>query len=175
VKLPLLFAVTDEGVIYALAYCQSERSWTLHQFTGLGVQEQSSADGRIMPIANRAHMLSLLGAAPTLAGAMAGSNAQMIVLEDAQPHDYSKLIRRMKNQQCPGVLEETRCIAKAVAELPEYEQRMMRSRFGLAPDDPRQHLLTHLAEHEGIARDELVQMEQRVNARVRELLQNQNR
>lgn len=170
-KLPLLFAVVDDGVIYRLAYCQSEHSWTICEFTGSEVRTQTSADGRILPIENRAHMLSILGAAPSLAGAMTGIDRRMIVVEDVVAHDFSKLLHRMREQSRHGALDEIRCRAKAVNELPESEKHWMRLRFGLAQDDPRQHMLTHLAEREGLSRDWLKQIELRVDARVRELLE----
>jgi hypothetical protein len=40
VKLPLLFAVVDDGVILALLFAQSERSWTIYEFARSGVQPQ---------------------------------------------------------------------------------------------------------------------------------------
>lgn len=169
-KLPVLFAVVDEGVILKLAYCQSERSWTIYEFAGSGVRTQSSADGRLLPLENRAHMMSILGAAPSLTGAMAGSDKRLIVLEDVGAHDLSKLLHRMRLQSRHGAIDEIRCTAKAVEELPESEKHWMKLHFGLAQDDPRQHSLTHLSEREGLSRDWLAQIELRVHARARELL-----
>jgi len=171
VKLPVLFAVVDEGVILKLAYCQSERSWAIYELVGSDTRTQTSADGRLLPIENRAHMLSILGAAPSLTGAMTGIDRRMIVVEDVVAHDLSKLLHRMRDQSRHGALDEIRCRAKAVEELPESEKHWMRLRFGLAQDDPRQHSLTHLSEREGLSRDWLKQIELRVHARARELLE----